>query len=297
MLRPFYLAGVGLLVSTVLHAQPRDLIVPAAESTGLPSFSVPMPSSAMVAPVMQNNGWRPEDDEPEVSGAVARLRSAMRREVPKQVRWSPSRQRAFIAAAERATIGNLAIDHPQLVVVVDRNPTVQALMILLARPHRPWLAIGGTHVSTGQSGRKYYYITPTGVFLHDGSILDYRAEGTYNENHIRGLGLRGMRVWDFGWQWAYRGWQGNGTLGQIRLEMHATDPDYLEQRIGHPASEGCIRIPATLNTFMDRHGILDKQYEQLAVQDPRFRAVLAPDRTPTPLAGNALMVIDTGLPG
>ena len=70
---------------------------------------------------------------------------------------------------------------------------------------RRWEVIGGSKVSTGQSGRRGYFITPMGVFLHTDGILDYRALGTYNENHIRGLGLKGMRVWDFGWQTAERG--------------------------------------------------------------------------------------------
>jgi hypothetical protein len=55
--------------------------------------------------------------------------------------------------------------------------------------------------------------------------------------------------------------------------MHATDPDYLEQRLGHPASEGCVRIPATMNRFLDVHGVPDADYERAAPGDPRIRAV------------------------
>jgi hypothetical protein len=51
-----------------------------------------------------------------------------------------------------------------------------------------------------ETGRRDYYLTPTGVFLHPDAILDWRAEGTFNTQHIRALGLKGMRVWDFGWQ-------------------------------------------------------------------------------------------------
>ena len=75
--------------------------------------------------------------------------------------------------------------------------------------------------------------------------------------------------------------------------MHATDPEYLEQRIGRPASEGCVRVPARVNRFMDRHGVLDLDYERAAVDDIRYRALLLPDRTPTPLAGEALVVINS----
>ena len=144
----------------------------------------------------------------------------------------------------------LAIEQPQLLVVVDRNPAIQELRIILAQPNASWEVIGGSKVSTGQSGRRGYFITPMGVFLHTDGILDYRALGTFNENHIRGLGLKGMRVWDFGWQTAQRGWRDERDPAEIRLQMHATDPDYLEQRLGHPASEGCVRIPAAMNRFL-----------------------------------------------
>jgi hypothetical protein len=135
------------------------------------------------------------------------------------------------------------------------------------------------------------------VFLHTADILDYRALGTYNENHIRGLGVKGMRVWDFGWQTARKGWRADGEEGEIRLLMHATDPAYLEQRLGRPASQGCVRIPTNMNRFMDINGVLDIDYERSSAYDPRVLAVLLPDRTPTPLAGRALVVIDSAAPG
>ena len=230
----------------------------------------------------------------QVAAEVGSLRTALAAEVPHLLTLPPDSQRAMIAQAQTAaTAADLVIDRPQLVVVVDRNPLVQALMLVVANPGAPWEVIGGTHVSTGQPGRKLYYVTPTGVFLHTADILDFRAEGTFNENHIRGYGLKGMRIWDFGWQWATKGWRPDGERGQIRLQMHATDPQYLEQRLGRPASEGCVRVPAALNRFLDRHGVLDVDYEQQAAQDIRYRSVLLPDRRPSPLAGHTLIVIDS----
>jgi hypothetical protein len=104
-----------------------------------------------------------------------------------------------------------------------------------------------------------------------------------------------MRVWDFGWQPAAKGW-GSGETGEIRLLLHATDPDYLERRLGHSASKGCVRIPAVMNRFLDRHGILDADYEPAAKEDPRFAALLLPDRMPTPLAGDVLVIVDSSEP-
>jgi hypothetical protein len=48
-----------------------------------------------------------------------------------------------------------------------------------------------------------------------------------------------------------------------------------------------------MNLYLDRHGVLDADYEQAAQRNPRLQAVLLPDRTPTPLAGNALVVVDS----
>jgi hypothetical protein len=230
----------------------------------------------------------------DVAREAAHLRAALIREVPQHIIGSPDSDRDWIARA-KAVIATapLAIDHPQLLVVVDRNPAVQEMRIILAQPGAsPWEVIGGSKVSTGQAGRKGYYITPVGVFLHTDDILDYRAEGTFNENHIRGLGLKGMRVWDFGWQTADRGWGGVPDPSDIRLLMHATDPDALERRLGRAASKGCVRVPAPMNRFLDKHGVLDADYERDA-DDVRLRSVLLPDRQPTPLAGDALVVVDS----
>jgi lipoprotein-anchoring transpeptidase ErfK/SrfK len=231
----------------------------------------------------------------QVAAEAVRLRAALAAEVPHLLVLSANDKQAWVRRAQAtASAGALAVDRPQLVVVVDRNPRVQALVIMVANPGGAWDVIGGTHVSTGQPNRKLYYVTPTGVFLHTADILDFRAQGTFNENHIRGYGLKGMRIWDFGWQWATKGWRPDGERGQIRLQVHATDPQFLEQRLGRPASEGCVRVPAAMNRFLDRHGVLDVDYEQRATQDIRYRAVLLPDRTPSPLGGHALIVVDSG---
>jgi hypothetical protein len=225
----------------------------------------------------------------DVDGALAHLPAALMREVPGVIVDTAEREQGWIAEARAAVAANAqTIDRPQLLVVVDRNPGVQQMRIMLARPDGAWNSLGGTKVSS----RRDYYLTPTGVFLHTDLILDWRAEGTFNAQHIRGLGLKGMRVWDFGWQRAKKGW-GSEDEGDIRLLRHATDPDYLERRLGRPASKGCVRIPAAMNRFLDRHGILDAVYERAAKGDPRFEALLLPDRTPTPLAGNMLVVVDS----
>ncbi len=265
----------------------RAQFSPAAQaaSYGLPALRPPVRDATL----------RQSD---EASREASYLQVALRREVP--AAFTPAPQIAADMTARAQAMLRMTgqqIDAPQLVAVVDRNPAAERLVLMLARPgDAPWRAIGAVHVSTGQAHRKDYYITPIGAFAHTDAILDFRALGTRNEHHVRGLGLAGMRVWDFGWQWALKGWHNDQAGGDIRLQMHATDPDLLERRLGHPASEGCVRIPTAFNRFLDVHGVLDADYERAAVTDIRYRALLLVEREPTSLAGRLLIVIDSSLP-
>jgi hypothetical protein len=177
-------------------------------------------------------------------------------------------------------------------VIVDRNPFVQAAMIYWMSTDRDFHFIGASPVSTGKPGRFEHFLTPTGVFEHTIDNLDFFAEGTRNEFGIRGYGRAGMRVYDFGWRTAEKGWGGGGE-GTLRLQMHATDPDLLEKKLGAPQSKGCIRIPATLNTFIDHYGILDGDYEKAMTEGMTFW-VLSKMREATPWSGRFLVVVDTG---
>ena len=118
-----------------------------------------------------------------------------------------------------------------------------------------------------------------------------RAEGTKNKFGIRGYGRKGTRVYDFGWVPAAKGW-GNGGMSVMRLQMHATDPDRLEPRLGTAQSKGCIRIPASLNELIDHYGVLDADYQE-KIDDGRRLWVLRGDRTPTPWSGRYLVVVDS----
>lgn len=179
----------------------------------------------------------------------------------------------------------------QYLVLVDINPHVQAIFLYWQDAAQRLHYIGASPVSTGKPGRIDYFLTPSGVFVHDLKNRDFRAEGTYNRNGIRGLGVKGMRAYDFGWAIATRGWDGHGP-GQMRLLIHATDPDLLEPYLGTARSKGCIRIPATLNRFIDHYGLLDYDYQRALDRGVRMW-VLRPDRTPTPWPGRYLVTIDT----
>ena len=255
------------------------------------SLSSALPASAAPAAPAAGEAAAPSSTPDE---EAARLGQALRQEVPHLVVDTTETAQAWIEYAQTVIArGGYKIDRPQLLVVVDRNPRVQQMRIVLARPDAPWQSLGGSKVSTGSPHGFEHFLTPTGVFPHTDRILDWRAEGTFNENHVRGFGLEGMRVWDFGWQPAVKGWGPPGGVGKMRLLLHATDPATLERRIGRPASDGCVRIPTAMNRFLDVHGVLDSDYERAAQRNARFAALLLPDRTPTALAGSALVIIDS----
>ncbi|MCE0743402.1 L,D-transpeptidase [Acetobacter sicerae] len=284
------------LVTSVACSSPAFCQSPAVPSTPADTVAPPepLPESDAAPPVVIPP--LPSLDDSEARIEAKKLSIALHKEVPGLLPLSEAQKLHWVKLAQETIArSDFRITRAQVIVVVDRNVKVQKLALVLALPDTSdWQVLGSVRVSTGNTGRKYYYITPTGVFPNTADRLGYRAEGTKNENGIRGIGAKGMRVWDFGWHNAVKGWLASGETGDIRLEMHATDPDFLESRLGHPASEGCVRIPAAFNVFMDRHGLLDVEYEQAASYDDRFKALLRKDRVPSPIAGEALVVVDSG---
>lgn len=210
--------------------------------------------------------------------------------------------RLDVPAAEQLRYGRLAqdaltraaaaMDTGQYVVVVDRDPWVQALLLFWRSGQGEWTLVGASPVSTGRPGSFDHFETPAGVFPHSLDNPDFRSEGTPNAEGIRGYGAKGLRVFDFGWQQVPKGW-GDGTVSQMRLQMHATDPDLLERRLGSAQSKGCIRIPAALNRFIDRHGVLDADYDS-ARRAGRKLWVVEDNPQAVDGAGRYLVVVDSG---
>ncbi len=192
---------------------------------------------------------------------------------------------------ERLLQAGVDTSRPQYLVVVDRNPSVQALLIYLNSGDGHLEFIGAAPISTGLPTSFDHFDTPEGVFGHTPENPDFRAEGTRNENGIRGYGVRGMRVFDLGWQQS-SGWP-KGRIATMRLQMHATDPGRLESQLGSAQSKGCIRIPASVNAWLDLHGILDAAYDALPSTDRR-RWVLRQDRSVVAHAGQYVIVLDSG---
>lgn len=181
----------------------------------------------------------------------------------------------------------------QYFIVVDSSFKKQNLLLAFwdANTQSFQLSSNMTKVSTGRTGSVHHYITPTGWVEQIPDNGTYRAQGTKNENGIRGYGVKGMRVWDFGWQNAYTGWLKKPELRQIRMQMHATDPQFLEQRLGNPASAGCIRLSAETNQFLDNHAIIDKK-----IEGSSQAWTLKKDRTPVANEGSFVLVINSDSP-
>jgi hypothetical protein len=194
-------------------------------------------------------------------------------------------------ANEALSNAGLLLNQPQYVVVVDRDPNVQALLLYWRSALGELRLVGASPVSTGRPGSFEHFETPVGVFDHSTANLDFRAEGTRNSEGIRGYGVKGMRIYDLGWQRVPRGW-GDGAVSEMRLQMHATEPDLLEQRLGSAQSKGCIRIPATLNRLLDRYGLLDADYDQ-ALREGRKLWMLDAQREPVPDSGRYVIVVDS----
>jgi len=224
--------------------------------------------------------------------ALREWKAQFEREVDHRLDVPLAAQQQYVLLLRQAlTDANLSGSTEQAFLLVDRSALVQAAFIVLRSSADGWFWVGATAVSTGKIGTFEHFLTPLGVFAHSLDNPDFRAEGTFNENHIRGYGARGLRVFDFGWQSAERGWGAGGT-SQMRLQMHATDPQVLEPRLGRVESKGCIRIPATLNVFLDRYGILDADYEQ-AQAGGTVQWVLKRDRQPIAWPGRYLVIVDS----
>jgi hypothetical protein len=218
------------------------------------------------------------------------LSELFEREVDRRIELAESERDEYAQRLAEALAAHGLADLPsQYFVLVDRDPHVQAVMIYWKSAAGDYRFIGAAPASTGRPGEYEHFETPTGVFEHSVANFDFRAEGTMSGFGIRGYGVKGMRVYDFGWVNAKRGW-GRSGQSAMRLQMHATDPDLLEPRLGLTHSKGCIRIPATLNVFVDRYGVLDADYERLRAEGKRV-SVLRADRVQTPWSGRYLVIV------
>ncbi|GAB6038994.1 hypothetical protein JCM15519_35530 [Fundidesulfovibrio butyratiphilus] len=182
----------------------------------------------------------------------------------------------------------------QYFVYADRNPRSQIVLVGFYNAQTGEIEfLGGDLISSGNLDKEGdYFVTPVGVFENLLENFSYRALGTPNQEGWRGLGAKDSRVWDFGYQKSVKKYKGGNTMSEMRLLMHATDPDKGEPRLGRTDSKGCVRISGALNRFLDTYAILDEHYEEWARTKPDSW-LLKKDRQPVGYPGKYLIIGDS----
>jgi hypothetical protein len=117
------------------------------------------------------------------------LSAAFDREVDDKL-CVPSDEQQRYGEEALAALHDYPTDNAEFIVLVDRDPNVQAGMIFWIAPGS-FSFIGASPVSTGKPGRFEHFTTPTGVFPHALDNPDFRALGTKNQFGIRGYGDQG----------------------------------------------------------------------------------------------------------
>ena len=214
-------------------------------------------------------------------------------EFEKIVRFKLTLEEDYLRLVLKDAIGKILSikenSYSQYFIYIDRNPEEQVILVCFFDSVRKNITvIGADKISTGNQNRRGYFITPVGVFEHATKNGGYRALGTKNDKGWRGLGAKDSRVWDFGWQKTHK----NNQEFEIRLLLHATDPVFGESRLGKVDSKGCIRVSGKLNKFLDRFGLLDREYE-INKDKKSIAWLLKSDRKPSIFAGKYMLVGDS----
>lgn len=152
---------------------------------------------------------------------------------------------------------------PQYLLVVDRDPHVQAALLYWRLSGRSYQLLGAAPVSTGGPAGPDHVETPVGAFVQQ--PLPPRQ------------GTEGSRVFDFGWQRA-RAASGRGPLVPARLQARAALGS-ARLTLGRNSSNGCVLLPDDATALIDELGLLDGG----ARGDPQR----------LPYAGRMMLVVDS----
>lgn len=168
---------------------------------------------------------------------------------------------AWLAESQLQT-GERGLWEPQYLLVVDRDPHVQAALLYWRLSGRSHELLGAAPVSTGGPAGPGHLETPLGAFEQQ---LRPPPEGP------------GPRVFDFGWQRTRRA-SGQGPLVPTRLQARPALGG-ARRTLGRNCSDGCVLLPTGLANLIDELGLLDGG------------APVAPRRLPH--AGRLMLVVDS----
>lgn len=139
------------------------------------------------------------------SAEVSTLRAAHEKLVTKRTILDPSREKLLLTAGQQTfAAAGKAWPVGELLLLVDRHPKGQEAVVAVATPGG-WDLIGSSKISSGKPGSFDHFYTPLRLLENTTAHPSFRAEGTFNENKIRGYGLKGMRIFDLGWTPAQKG--------------------------------------------------------------------------------------------
>ena len=189
---------------------------------------------------------------------------AFRTRVQQRLAVPPSEAAVYAWLAELQLLdAGRPLWEPQYLLVVDRDPHVQAALLYWRLSGRSWELLGAAPASTGGPTGPGHLETPLGAFEQQVRASQREAAGT--------------RVFDFGWQ-RTRAATGQGPLLPARLQARAaTGPHRLT--LGRNCSNGCVLLPSALTRLIDELGLLDGEARQ--------------GEQPLPYAGRLMLVLDS----
>jgi hypothetical protein len=159
------------------------------------------------------------------------------RDVTRRLQVPPDEVRLYggIAEAQLCDLGRPLLQ-PQYLLVIDRNPWVQAAFLF-------WRLLPGSYELVGAS--------PVSVGGAPAERVR-QAQGLFVQMDVR-AGRGRQRVFDFGWEF---GEQVQSTAAERRVQVRAA-AGAAERRLGTPCPDGCILLPASLIAFLDEYAVLD----------------------------------------
>src|SRR5690349_12880127 len=133
-------------VRTMKHSLAASIMLAAAIIAQSPTRAASLPLAGAEAPAMASPAEPPTPRGLEPSLAV--LRALLQQEVPHLLTLPASHKRRLLDLAWNLLqpFPDSGLDRPQILLVVDRNPAVQELLVVAAFPGKPWEVIGATHV-------------------------------------------------------------------------------------------------------------------------------------------------------
>lgn len=198
------------------------------------------------------------------------LRQAYRREVRQRLDVPPEEVRVYGGVSELQLFsGRQELLAPQYLLVVDRNPHVQAAFLFWRLVPGSYELVGASPVSTGRD--------PASPVDAVRGLLEevVAADGACATAVPRPCRSSDLRVYDFGWP---RG-HARSTRRDLRVRVRGADGAAARQ-LGRPCAEDCILLPASLVMFLDEYGVLDEGSAR-------------PQRHVLPFRGRHLLVVDS----